>query len=254
MYDQFIWTPESEMRGAILRKFEPVQPSFFFALSNLFRPEIFLDIGSNVGHYSIFFSKINTIERIHAFEPSSETFRNLARNIELNNLSEKIRPHRTALSSKHGAARLNIVSPLSGANSLNDDWNEFSTHEEVEIAPLDSILRHKSRRISFKIDVEGHEKGVIEGAREILKNNYSILQIEEIDYSKEDILGEIGYKILCRVGNDAYYSNSDVPDRDVVRSFEFASKQIIAESLIDRGRKKRKKSRIRRMFSRLRGA
>ncbi len=75
---------------------------------------------------------------------------------------------------------------------------------------LDKILIFKNKKIAIKIDVERHEKKVIEGAINLLKQNNDLLQIEIFESRKKEvfkILKNLGYKFIKVVNKDHYFRN-----------------------------------------------
>ena len=62
----------------------------------------FMDVGSNIGYYTIIGGAINKNLKIIAFEPSDAAFKYVKKNIIINNLSENVTLEKTALSDKVG--------------------------------------------------------------------------------------------------------------------------------------------------------
>ena len=132
-----------------------------------------IDIGAHMGHYTL--NMGHKAKRVHAFECSPKSFNYLCANIALQGLDYSIDKYNVALSNKEGVAKYYIRDKLDGgANGIakfdQDDKNN-TPYVEVETRTLDSF---KLKNVGFiKIDVEGHEKEVLEGAINTLKeNNY----------------------------------------------------------------------------------
>ena len=66
--------------------------------------------------------------------------------------------------------------------------------EEIKLNTIDELFKIKNKKIIFKIDVEGYEKKVIEGALETLQNNKVLMYIESRDKSVIENLKEKGFK------------------------------------------------------------
>jgi FkbM family methyltransferase len=136
--------------------------------------DIALDIGANIGWYSILFSKLMPAEaKIIAFEPDPLNYELLTQNIELNH-AKNIKAHRIALSDKKEVKKLYLYSNKNlGRHSLLD-INDDSQFVEVETRVLDDELQ--SMGINFenikiaKIDIEGYEYFALLGAERVLKN------------------------------------------------------------------------------------
>jgi len=155
-----------DLSGAVTNYFTYLADyeEMMFLLHFLRQGDIFYDIGSNVGSYSILASGVigcNTV----AFEPVKETFEHLLENIKLNGISDKVSVFNIALGENE--AEVNI-SNSSGA--LNRIKNEKHLNTEiVKQKSLDSIIKNNIPRL-IKIDVEGYEMKVLLGARRILSN------------------------------------------------------------------------------------
>ena len=152
-----------------------------FAFGEMYEPELlyldrllspgmtFVDVGACYGVYTLVAAKlVGAIGRVIAFEPATRSYAVLQENIKLNGLAN-VRPYRVALSDRIGAASLHHH-PDSSRNSLGMRHGILSAPEEVETNTLDSIFGSDlpGRVDVMKLDVEGAEQLVFQGAREIL--------------------------------------------------------------------------------------
>lgn len=129
---------------------------------------LFLDIGAHVGTYSLGFAKV--CAGVHSFECSPKTFNYLCANIALRGLSYTITPHRTALGDRTGTTNYYLRSPLDGGGNSCIDFKDRECESiSVPLTTLDSFGLTNIGLI--KMDVEGFEVNVLEGARETLRNN-----------------------------------------------------------------------------------
>ena len=128
--------------------------------------KVFLDIGAHVGTWSLAFAR--RCRQVHSFEPTPRTFNFLCGNIALNNLDGKILAHNLALADKEGRMPIYKGSEDGGGNSLLPMLDRTPTWM-VDVKTLDSLMLTNVGLI--KIDVEGFEKNVIQGAQETLKAN-----------------------------------------------------------------------------------
>lgn len=135
-------------------------------LLHLLRPnDLFIDIGANVGAYTILASSEINAKTI-AIEPVPSTFKNLMDNILINNIQEKVNALNLGLSSKNGKLKF-----TKSFDSVNHVATENETDSiEVDIDTLDTILLKEQCPILIKIDVEGFETEVIKGAETTLLN------------------------------------------------------------------------------------
>jgi FkbM family methyltransferase len=136
-------------------------------LDSLTPDSVFLDIGANVGYYSLIVSaKLGRSGRVLAFEPNPRMVARLRANIELSS-APGIEIFALALSSDSGRATL--FSPGSGnqgeASLVNQGWGECEQYS-VPVSRLDDCLPPDLERVDLiKIDVEGAEALVFEGAK-----------------------------------------------------------------------------------------
>jgi FkbM family methyltransferase len=159
-----------------------------FLLHFLRSTDLFVDIGANVGAYTILASGEIGAETI-AVEPVPSTFRNLASNIVINKMQERVKALNIGLSSTDGILRF---------TELLDTVNHVATAEdvntiEVPVSTLDTILGTKCA-VLLKIDVEGFESEVLKGAKNTLANTDLKAIIIELNgsaeryrYSEDDI-------------------------------------------------------------------
>ena len=174
-----------------------------------------LDIGANQGIYSYVISKY--AKTVHTFEPNPVIFSFLNRNIY--KIINNIKLYNFGLSNKDGKTilRIPIRNKLAkeenyeeffemGRATIHDknEFNEFRTFE-VNVKKLDNLQFENP--ISFiKIDVEGHEIEVIEGAIETINKNKPILLVEiEERHSKKKVIDAI--KFINTLGYKSYYFN-----------------------------------------------
>ncbi len=170
-----------------------------------------IDVGVYRGVYSYKLSK--EFNQIHSFEPNPLLFPYLNR--YLTKIITNMTLYNYALSNKNELTNLKI--PHRGKSIFKNNFEEIyklgcaTIHEtnnfekfnnyEVECKKLDDVI--KDKEISFiKIDVEGHELSVIEGANNII-NKYKPTLLVEIEekHTKKPILNtinkikEFGYKV-----------------------------------------------------------
>jgi FkbM family methyltransferase len=138
-----------------------------FVLHFLRPGDLFVDIGANIGSYSILASAGAGADCL-AFEPNPKTFEWLRRNIDLNGLMNKTEAHCKALGSLSGEAEFTV--DLDAGNHLVPDVGLGSEHTQiVPLTTLDEAINGRSPSI-LKIDVEGFETEVINGAQSTLSS------------------------------------------------------------------------------------
>jgi FkbM family methyltransferase len=141
---------------------------------------VIVDVGTNVGAFALK-TLANTKKAIvHTFEPNPFIHKNFRNNVNLNkNIEKRLIVNSCALSNRRGFSQLYINSSNSGASSLNPD-NSIAESIEVELNTLDNYINdNKITNIKFiKIDVEGFEPQVLEGAYETISKYKPDLFIE----------------------------------------------------------------------------
>lgn len=219
MYEDFKWSSISNKRNALTKSYEPLQVYFLRHIAETERECIFLDVGANIGAYSILLSDIKSIVRIVAFEAMSECVNEIKKNIKRNSLEGRVNIVEIALSDKPGEARFLRTKPYGGDSAILDTYL-FSRHSKdqvitVKTTTLDEHIKSESASaIIMKIDVEGHELSVLRGAENLLTSSTGWIQCEIHEKSphRKDTfvyLNDLGWKKVFRVGWDYYFTNND---------------------------------------------
>lgn len=155
-----------------------------FLLNILEEGEVFLDIGSNIGSYSILLSKLKKAKSI-AFGPIPETYNNLCINIHANNLSSLVFPKMIDLTSAEKLIRKKELFFSCSEGCKNRFVDESYTGKKIKInsSKLDAEVGDLDFKC-IKIDVEGSELDVLKGGAEILKKE-SLISVVIEDQSEE---------------------------------------------------------------------
>ncbi|MCM2265309.1 MAG: FkbM family methyltransferase [Desulfuromonadales bacterium] len=200
--------------------YERRQIDAFIALLNSNDVRVFLDIGANFGLYSLTVARQGVkVDRIFAFEPDRDNYNNLCGNIFINSLSHKIRTFPLGLSNRNATVKfLKNAGKSSGTSRILETAPESTkagqySEVEIEVAPLDSLVSGNcGESIAMKVDVEGHELMVLEGARSLLAGNRCLLQIEILENARDIIdrvCREFQMKFYGRIDSDCYFANYD---------------------------------------------
>lgn len=146
------------------------------------------DIGANIGYFTVLFSAyVGNSGEVHSFEPSRREFLHLCKNLSINKI-RNVFLNQVAVSDQNGFTELNTLDDdcFGAYNSINDVTHQkvrqARTHIEVtRRICIDSYLEvFPERKPSLmKIDVEGHEKQVLEGMKSLLiSSNAPCLVVE----------------------------------------------------------------------------
>ncbi len=176
-----------------------------FLIHFLEKDDLFLDIGANLGHYSILLSGLKKCRSI-AVEPVPVTFNQLRRNIKLNRLEQLIKPLNLGVS--HSEDNLFFSTDLNTMDRIVPDT--YANSVQVKVTTIDKLLKNEIPA-AIKLDVEGYEYFAIKGANKVLGSEKLKVLIMELNRSgkrygidDEDIYNEIVGK-----GFTPYAYNSD---------------------------------------------
>lgn len=193
------WILHSGTHGCWAGTYErPVQRLFEQFVA---KGDVVFDIGANVGFFTLLAAKlVGPTGRVFAFEPLPRNVEYIERHLALNRV-ENATVLPLALSRAAGVARFNIAeSPSMGRLSESGTL-------EVETASLDELLR--SGRIAapafIKMDVEGAECDVLNGAKEMLAEHRPAILLSAHGWQQHELctafLQTTGYKLeLLRDG------------------------------------------------------
>lgn len=155
------------------------EPTTIEWLESMQAGDVLIDVGANVGMYTIYAAAKRGV-RVHAFEPESENFSILCRNTLLNNVQNWVTCWPIALSNACKYDRLYIRDPGAGnsCNSFGEEVNfrlepsKFPLSQGCVSGTLDDMIAAKAvdRPNHIKIDVDGFEHLVLEGARGLLSD------------------------------------------------------------------------------------
>lgn len=189
-------------------------------LKSLFAPHhTFIDVGSNIGVFSLIAAKRLTRGEVHTFEPSVYHLEKLKANLLLNKL-DNVRIHPVALSDKSQSSKLYFPPAAAGFQTNTGMASQFcfdqapSRTEDITCVKLDDYMESCSipKVDIIKIDVEGAELDVLAGAVETIRScrPHVVMEIN-LDHLRRagrsaqeviDYWNAIGYKIFT-ISHDA---------------------------------------------------
>jgi len=194
---QFIYTKIPDKKEILILREE---------IRNAKKNLIFIDVGANIGSYSILLADL--INDIIAIEPHPISFQRCKSNFILNNISEK-----KVLNCAVGEDNKSIFFTNFGGASTINKKSKNDTGLKVSQKKLDTILdTNPIKKYLVKIDVEGFEEDVIMGMKELFKNdcieailfetfNFKIIsKLEELDFKVRQLSKHNYYAKKRRVG------------------------------------------------------
>ncbi len=176
------------------------------------------DVGANIGQTYNRFRKDFPGSIIYCFEPILGTFNKLRHNI---GHKPNVKLENLALGEKAGQKKIKLFSDWDVLNSLRDDiMNEHENAEEeiVNIDTLDAYCQANSiTKIDLlKIDTEGYELNVIEGAKELISRGSISLLFCEVGFITKDNrhtnFSELSEMLALK--NYYFYGIYDLNDQD----------------------------------------
>ena len=152
-----------------------------FLLHSLQSEETFVDVGANIGAYTILASKCVKANSI-SFEPLPGTVERLKDQININNINDFVDIRNKGVGDKKGEFFFTNNKDTMNKVSLAENIENAT---KVEVTTLDSEL-DKNKKYFIKIDVEGFEFNVLQGGGEILSSPNTIALIIELNSSGEE--------------------------------------------------------------------
>lgn len=176
--------PENDLRTASFTilangQYEDLLEDVIFRLAST--SSKFLDIGANMGFYSVGASMIGKNLEVMAFEPNPSIRESLKQNIELNHVEKNIEILEFALSDFIGDATFSVPAFTgSGGGSLKNLHPEEGSPSEfsVKVEKLDNLRSQTFGTDLIKIDVEGAEFQLIKGGIETIRENRPTIVVE----------------------------------------------------------------------------
>lgn len=165
---------------------------------------VVVDGGANCGIYTLIASElVGPSGRVFSFEPGTESFSALQKNLELNHL-ENVTPFRAALADRDGTARLYHAGRGPTSFALGRPEQGSGKWEEVTTRTLGSVLQEmKADQVGLiKLDVEGAEELALQGAQSVIVRSRPTIIFEmNVEAAKNLDLNPLGsWKLLKNLG------------------------------------------------------
>jgi FkbM family methyltransferase len=135
---------------------------------------IVIDVGANIGWYTLQCAKlVGSKGQVFAFEPVSENFELLKRNVAENNY-KNISCVQKAVSNQVKKVTMELSSRI-GDHRIIQNTTSQKTTIQVDCTTLDIFFKEKNKIDFLKIDAEGFDFFVLEGAKQIIEKNRNIV-------------------------------------------------------------------------------
>jgi len=172
----YVITSDDDYLHAIGEDFEPHMVKLFKALIK--SDDIVADVGANIGLTAILFS--NLAKKVYSFEPSPSTYQLLKKNLASSQIYN-VEPINIGLGVKKEKLTITFAENNRSGGFVSDKIQPKKGHitEVIQIDSLDNFSASNGIFPNFiKIDVEGFEGNVIQGASEVLKESKPIVALE----------------------------------------------------------------------------
>lgn len=204
-FKRFMWTFNDTYAAGDFES--DVQKAF---AAHLKPGQVVYDVGSNVGFMTLVASKlVGPTGTVIAFEPIRRTASQLAAQVKVNDLKNVIVKN-CAVSDREGISRMSIdsFSCMARLSDSASNYGKGSTYEEeVATTTLDKVVTEHPAPDLLKIDVEGAEMMVLNGATGLLRDHRPVIIIElhseELSQQFHHFISEYGYDLWAADGGKA---------------------------------------------------
>ncbi len=171
--------------------------------------DIIIDIGANIGAFSILYAKLMPFIKVYAIEPVAETYVKLCKNIKLNNLTNII-PINSAISGGKKIEHI-IYSPIGtgGASAYVTTNIEPLNKIYISCLTLDELFKHFNITECklLKIDCEGAEYDILYNSKLLNRVNYLVGEFHENSALRQagHSMNNLAHYCATQVKNMLYY-------------------------------------------------
>ena len=191
------------MQGALSSGTQYFEQSVLETLDSYIQPNsVIIDIGANIGNYTLYWANETKVKKIYAFEPISYLFQILDINVKINRIDDKVALYNFGLADKECEGEIKYF--------CDGDLNNVKLKVLQSVIPLKTLdsVKIKERKVNLiKIFVKGMEKEVLLGGSKTIRKYKPVIAIESFeDKYKEtnSILEDLGYKLEKELGSDLY--------------------------------------------------
>jgi FkbM family methyltransferase len=177
-----------------------------FVMKNLPKDALVIDVGANIGWYSLNLSRFLNQGQVISFEPFSKNYLELQSNLEANRL-KNIQVFRVGLGNVNEKLQIRYNSDDHNLGMASINLATYDYSEDIEVKRLDDFdAQMDLKKLKFiKLDIEGFEYEALLGMSETLKTYKPYLLIEqdenvlqsksvEIVQKMDDFLRALGYQ------------------------------------------------------------
>lgn len=211
----FILDPRNWIDNRILAgvRYEDAQLAFVRSEIRRRRLSHVIDIGANIGLYTVLLGREATVAAVHAFEPVRRNYNQLLGNVFANRLDMKVTAHRLGLGDRTDELVIHVDPTSTGVSRLDlsttaRNLSVFTDQETIQVRRLDDVIALDHQRIFSKIDVEGMAEAVVRGMPRLLDRNTGLLQVEisKAEQGAAELLETHGWRPVRQIEADWYFA------------------------------------------------
>lgn len=196
----FVVNPEDIYVGQAIATYGEYGEHEVQVFSRIVKPgDTVIEVGANIGAHTVPLAKlVGAYGHVHAFEPQPIIFQNLCANVALNSLLN-VHTYSQAAGSASGQAILPVVDYTKLGNFGGIELQNQGEGTTVPVVRLDDVLTDLRNVRLLKLDVEGWEQSVLEGALNLIARHRPMLYLENDRINKSQSLIEFiqaqGYRL-----------------------------------------------------------
>jgi FkbM family methyltransferase len=176
------------------------------------KPDVFIDIGANLGLYTCIVMKNALAPRAILFEPDRRNRVHLRANLLINELLDAdITINEVALGAERGKFRL-VPGPERdiGLSQIVENAPAGEGQDqgyEVDIVRFDDLVSLSGKTLAIKIDIERYERKALAGMARTLAANRGVAQIEVLEARDETVglMAAAGFKLAQEFGTNLVF-------------------------------------------------
>ncbi|EKV27403.1 methyltransferase FkbM family [Caenispirillum salinarum AK4] len=188
--------------------FEQAQKQVFMEQIRKHDCDLFVDVGANLGYYSILLALAVPNLEIVVFEPDRRNRLQMGANMFMNGVADRITLLDKAVSDRSGT--VSFV-PAAATSTGQSKVAEGPGAVSIPAVALDDALPVSGRRIAVKMDIEGFEAVAVRGMRRLIAENQVVMQVECFEHNHaalDEQMRAMGMRLLRSIDEDRYYTSS----------------------------------------------
>ena len=192
---------------------------------------IVLDIGGNIGYFSLIASKlVGKLGKVYVFEPDPTNIMFLRKNIELNKI-KNITLVNKCVSNEEGVLTLYLHPKFHSCHSIFKSASKSINHIDVESITLDDMFSNEYFKIPFiKMDIEGAEIEALKGMGKMLEKNKVLYLLTECNLRILKSIGKGADHLILELGK--YFNKFYIIKDDRSLNLElFSDKEVLIKYL-----------------------